>query len=224
MRYLVRFLVGGIWLLLLASCSVRDMELAALGMKNTNENGNGSEIRKYHENEKLVADYNRTTLSTPQHMGYSEFQLAVSKGDTVKVNALLDSGADINTGYGTNTPINLAITDNNVAMVKLLIQRGAKLDQDYESPLGRAIFHKRFEIAKLLIRKGANVNITYPGKTGATPLFAAIRENDLAMVKLVVAHGANVNIKNYDGETPLGLAKKRNNKAIVNYLKKSGAK
>ena len=52
----------------------------------------------------------------------------------------------------------------------------------------------------------------------------AVREGYADTVATLLAAGADVNAKNEDGETTLGLATRSSNKALVELLKKVGAK
>lgn len=88
------------------------------------------------------------------------------------VNLLLDSGAEINPlkdEYITarvhlmyRTPLQLAVESRRIELVRLLLQRGSRVnDTDYynSSPLIEAVNRGDFEIIKLLVKNGADLNI-----------------------------------------------------------------
>ncbi len=88
------------------------------------------------------------------------------------INLLLDSGAEINPlkdEYITarvhlmyRTPLQLAVESRRIEVVRLLIERGASVnDTDYynSSPLIEAVNRGDFEIIKLLVKNGADLNI-----------------------------------------------------------------
>ena len=47
------------------------------------------------------------------------------------------------------------------------------------------------------------VDVNTPDDTGRTPLYNAIADGDLQVIKLLVTSGADINIRDYDGFTPL---------------------
>jgi len=88
------------------------------------------------------------------------------------VNLLLDSGAEINPlkdEYITarvhlmyRTPLQLAIESRRIELVRLLLERGARVnDTDYynSSPLIEAVNRGDFELIKLLVKHGTDLNI-----------------------------------------------------------------
>lgn len=112
---------------------------------------------------------------------------AVSAGETAKVSALLDRGADANAANSILVP--------RSPLTALMV----------------AVVHGRVETARVLLKKGANVNATanFPdsGATvpqrGVTALMQASASGDLPMVKLLVEHGADVNARDSEGATAL---------------------
>ena len=81
-------------------------------------------------------------------------------------------------------------------------------------------------LAEFLLSKGANVDETETsGPTaGYTILMMAAGNNKLDLVKFLIKNGANVNAKAKDGATPLSMAMKENDAAMIKLLKDSGAK
>ena len=70
-------------------------------------------------------------------------------------------------------------------------------------------------MVKYLLAHGANVNMQY--NTGATLLFEACRKNDFCLVKYLVEEikCKGLDIEDIQGNTPLFMAIKSNNKGIV---------
>jgi ankyrin repeat protein len=110
------------------------------------------------------------------------------------------------------TPLLFAVRDANTGMVRLLLDRGAKIDQasgNHTTPLVIALLNGQVGIATELVAHGADVNAIDDYKRG--PLFAAIdlrnfnhdKYDDLPgdgrdaldLIKTLVAKGANVNQK-----------------------------
>jgi ankyrin repeat protein len=76
---------------------------------------------------------------------------------------------------------------------------------------------------QLLLNRGADVDAQTPGED--TPLVEAIREDDLAMVRLLVEAGADVNKTSTVGSglKPLKMAERHGNDEIATYLRSKGA-
>ena len=85
---------------------------------------------------------------------------AVEKGDREKVLALLKQGANIDKVWINDTPLETAIFQQNIEMVKLLLDKGAKIKSEDLSQAAHGAQGdkaKALEIVKLLIAKGADV-------------------------------------------------------------------
>jgi cytohesin len=89
--------------------------------------------------------------------------VAVRDGDLAGVQALLDAGADVNSGLGKYTLLHFAARHGHEEIVELLISEGADVnakDENSWTPLHFAARHGHKEIVELLIAKGAEVNAT----------------------------------------------------------------
>lgn len=89
--------------------------------------------------------------------------------------------------------------------VGIFLERGARPDQR----LGRflpllpyVVQRGDLGIARLLLEGGANVEVRVIA-SGDTPLLRAVRQNDPAMVALLLAHGARVDVHGHIGVSPL---------------------
>jgi ankyrin repeat protein len=148
---------------------------------------------------------------------------AVWSGETDKVGLLLAKGADLNQkmlliGAFPITPLSLAVSQGDVAMVKYLVQHGAKVNQLDEAgitPLTQAVLANNTEMARALIEMRAKVN--HADKLGMTPLLhaAAIDFGNSDMAQLLLEYGANPRLKSKEGLTPAQLAKKYNHANIT---------
>ena len=135
--------------------------------------------------------------------GHSPYPLglAAARGDAKMVDALLQHKADPSTGLGS------AASAGRTEMVKLLLDKGAKVDKstDCGTPLSCAVSggglyeegcsSSQTEIVRLLLSKGANPNVSYPSYADdfegeETVLQIAKRKRCTQIVKLLQSAGA----------------------------------
>jgi ankyrin repeat protein len=100
------------------------------------------------------------------------------------------------------TPLQLAAYRGNVEEVKLLVARGADVNNAEDSG-GTTLLcgAGSKDVAEFLVAKGANVNAKDSG--GKTPLLNAGYLGDLGLVELLLDKGADFNAKDNDGATVL---------------------
>jgi ankyrin repeat protein len=165
----------------------------------------------------------------------------------VTVRLLLDAGANADDFPGSNppsaadaaagmrTPLMWAASQNDVRMVRLLLDRGADPNQStfFGNPLSHACWNDSFEAAELLIARGADVNAR-DALADFTPLhWAAGTESPRPrLVRLLLDQGADPNAAGGDPvgafglvpQTPRLIAEKRGPTLIVETLAAAGAK
>ncbi len=123
----------------------------------------------------------------------------------------------------TNKSLHQAASDGDIAKVKLLISRGADVNEKVEgnTPLHPAAERGHKDVVELLIDRGAEVNAK--GNGNWTPLHLAATWGKRDVVELLIAKGADVNAKDLDGRTPMWWAKVKRQNQIVELLSKHGA-
>jgi hypothetical protein len=150
---------------------------------------------------------------------------AARDGNTAQVQRMLDSGANINyKDYNDNTPLLVAIKNNQMETATLLASRGADVNaQDGygDTPLLVAIKKNRTEMAALLASRGANINVQ--DKYGDTPLNLAIMNGQRDTARLLVSKGANVNTKGALDDTPLHVSIYKGDSEMASLLRSKGA-
>ena len=133
---------------------------------------------------------------------YVDICMAALKGDEARVKTLLDldpSLANRPSEYvtyyaGSGTPLKNAAMAGRMAIVKLLLEKGAdpNLPEEGIAPMGHAlhsaVVYNHIEIVKLLLEYGAHPNV--PVESSADTLTAALERGDKAMINLLCSYGA----------------------------------
>lgn len=182
--------------------------------------------------------------------GQTPLNAAVYTDNPNIVNLLIEKRANLNAKDSRGlTPLHIAIDRKSIPVARLLIEKGA--DVNAEGFLAQAMFKESEDIVKLLIAKGANVNAkSYRGMTllsaaildrsndiaelliengadvnAGQPLFLAIKNGSVGLVRSLVKHGANVNAGYhdvYDSGTLFELAIKNGSGDIARLLIENG--
>jgi hypothetical protein len=155
-----------------------------------------------------------------------------------RLKSLIDEGADVNAAIGfdrllrvgetradltgTKWPLDVAVEQARVDMVKLLLAKGAKF---HGGELAHAALKgnqdESLAMITALIEAGADVNSRYD--YGFTALIGATYKGNTNAVKLLLAEpGINVDQTNEDGEAALMVAAEHGHAEIVDMLLKAG--
>ena len=180
---------------------------------------------------KSHAPLNERELMEAASRGDTGLTAAVRQGHLDEVAFLLEHDAriDLSNRHG-EAPLFVAVTAGNLAMVKLLLDRGGDanaLEQDNrrnrlalakhsmgkDSLLIAAVDKGHQEIARLLIENGADVN--YRGFMGKTALFMAVEDGHLKLVSYLLEQKADPNIGSLAGITPIMEAARMGNHRVV---------
>ncbi len=158
------------------------------------------------------------------HIKLYPLQIAIREGHVEIVRILITAGANINNGEEFS-PIYEAVSNENVAVVKLLVEVGVELnqpiDKDDNTVLLEAVSVGNFEIVKLLVESGADPNVW--GESG-TPLLVAVEEGDLEIYEFLYSKVINDEIKRMADEHfltyfPSALEKKeKRNKLVESFV------
>jgi len=157
---------------------------------------------------------------------------AVSQGDQEMVEILLSAGAfpdgtlfcDEKEEEEHTLPLCYAAENNMMDMAKLLLARGANVNEDIRgwSPLLSAAGNGKLEMVKLLVSHGADVN-AFTWEDHYTPLMFAAESSPLEVVQYLVSQGAQVNDSDALGRTPLMYAAMDEDLEMYEFLISQGA-
>lgn len=145
-----------------------------------------------------VADLIRrhSDINAPQGDGMTALHWSALNGDIKTLNVLLAAKASIEpvTRLGGYTPLHLASSRGNAAVVARLIEAGAKVTAMTSTgvqPIHLAAQAGSAEAVAALLAHGADVNVK-DTTHGRTPLIFAVSEDRVDAMKLLIAKGADI--------------------------------
>jgi ankyrin repeat protein len=148
--------------------------------------------------------------------------LAVQRGDLDQIERHLFWGSDINRpDVDGRMPLHVAAEKGRWPVAKLLIKNGADinaLDRDGHSPVYTALMAGRTQVVQHMVKMGASID--------ADELLAEAVRNGVAdrdVVELMLQQGADINQLTREGETPLILAIRKEERLLVKRLVLYGA-
>jgi ankyrin repeat protein len=167
---------------------------------------------------------------------------AVRVGEEKIAQTLLKAGAEVDApmsvdhngiAVGGCTALYVAALQGQLPACKVLVSGGAKVDASSDlgyTALMVAIDAGQEDVIDFLLRSGANVNPDVTprvedvgGLGGSTPLYSAIRKEDISVIKKLLKRGADINRASAHGWTPLKSAAQQGNFEIVKLLLEAGA-
>jgi uncharacterized protein len=133
---------------------------------------------------------------------------AAALGRLERLRELLDGDSGLVRAFSPDgfTPLHLACFSGGVEAVRLLVERGAPLEERAQNPtaavrpLATAAFARNHECARALLDAGADPNGR--GGLGFTPLHTAAQNGDLSLAELLLERGADPALAAEDGLTP----------------------
>lgn len=124
--------------------------------------------------------------------GTTALVTAASLGDTAFARFALSQGADPSADSAGQSALHWAVLRGDAALVEALLAYGANPDATLRQGTLQKRSEDTFAFDKNLV--------------GATPFLLAIRNADVALMKMLAASGANINATLVDGRTALMLA------------------
>ena len=165
-----------------------------------------------------VGDNAVTALFIAAQMAHIEVVCALSTCAGIDLNAALDDGT---------TPLMIAAENGHAQVVHVLLSDIVGVDvnatdQDGVTALVISVEKGQHEVVKILLEAGANMNAAT--STGATALYHAAKNGDIAIVTTLLAmHGVDVNAARAGGVTALLIASHNGDIKVVEALLAAGA-
>jgi ankyrin repeat protein len=152
-------------------------------------------------------DYRTNDGITPLH-------LAARAGYTGFVEFLIEVGANVNIKNASGaTPLHEAVRSGNLDSINALLRARANINA--QDARGNSVLHlairdipasKHREIVELLLKQ-PGIDASLWDEHGDSPLHAAvIRNEEIAIVELLLQYGSDINIRNIEGKIPLYVA------------------
>jgi ankyrin repeat protein len=159
--------------------------------------------------------------------GITALMRATYNGKPDVVKALIDEKADVNaTNNNSSTALISAANGGYTDVVNLLLKAGADvnaIDKDGMTALmwAVALDQDKTDTVKALIKAKADPNAV--DSKGGTALIRAVEHGKIEAVKALIEGKVDVNYSN-NGFTAMRMANLKENAAMINLLKKAGAK
>ncbi|OQE30307.1 hypothetical protein PENFLA_c003G10917 [Penicillium flavigenum] len=121
------------------------------------------------------------------------------------VRVLIEKGANIESIYDGETPLQVACWSGSVEVARCLIESGARLDTRGRN--GSSLLHQatnEVKTVKLLVEKGADIEVK--DEQGETPLHRACWNGRTEAAAFLLDQGADIEARSSSGKTPLLLA------------------
>lgn len=122
-----------------------------------------------------------------------------------------------------NTALMMAAFKRDEETARVLLDKGAKVNQAGWTALHYAAASGDDAIAALLIARGAKIDAVSPKASGAlTPLMMAAREGQDATARLLLAKGARPGLKDVEGRTAAQIAREAGHEGLAGMLASQG--
>ncbi|KAF5603924.1 ankyrin protein [Fusarium subglutinans] len=197
-------------------------------------------VRGYDHIVRLLLQTGRVEIDRPDRFGRTTLSHMAQHGCTTTVRTLLDMGANPNTEakatfigaqfYNGRTPLSFAAEQGHLAIVELLITRGAtvgatstgQVESTRLTPISYAARNGHGLVIGTLVEIG-QADPDSPDSNGRTPLSYATERNMPFVVRLLlVKYKADPVHMDKDGNTPLSYAAKKGHVSVIRELLETG--
>ncbi|XP_044575358.1 ankyrin-1-like [Cotesia glomerata] len=150
-------------------------------------------------------DLKHGSSSLKSNLGYDLLRLSLENKHPNITQLLLKYGIEINRTIARktcNTPLHLAIKNNDLNIVKLLLKNGANtkyLNSKGKTPLYLAVELDHQDIAEILLKKDVSVNIDC--RSSMAPVLVAASNGNEYLFNLLLSKGGKLNLKQFDEDS-----------------------
>ncbi|DAZ92449.1 TPA: hypothetical protein N0F65_000233 [Lagenidium giganteum] len=167
---------------------------------------------------------NESPINARDEDGYTPLIYGICNGFADITSFLLEHGADPDAvDFFGRSPLHFALsfgTNGHVEIVNQLTMYEANVnakDYDGDAPLHASCDRdERLACTAALLHHGAAIA---SNALGNHPSHIAACHGAVQTLKLLVEYGADMNLKNYEGKTPLGMARMYGQQSVVAYVK-----
>lgn len=176
--------------------------------------------------------YSDNDNETTDELGHYAFENVKAGSYVIRI----DSSSGVRRKIGPGLTLSIGqriIQDVNVSLVKRPLGEvistgfgfgGAMASVQYSLPLSQAVAEEDVDKVRGLLSGGADVNAKDENYDGITPLFIAVENGDLAVIRLLLDMGANPNAEDKTGRTPLMFIDSDATPELIKVLIHAGAR
>ena len=165
-------------------------------------------------------------IDIPNHLGFTPVYVTLFRNHAWTYARPRWKMFELLLARGAPYDINLACAKGDIDTVRSLLEADAGAVHFQSAckkrPLSCAAEFGRRDIVALLLAAGADPNAQEAGVHATFPLVAAAKQNDLAMVEMLLEHGANPSACIDAGEVALGEAIEHGNRDMANLIASYG--
>ena len=145
----------------------------------------------------IIKEQNKTSLTQEQRNILIEKKLQptiqclmiqIKKKNYDNIELLLNFGLDVNSSYMAEYPLYIASKVDDLKIVQMLIEKGAKVDLGFNSELYEAVKNKNSQMAQLFLNNKANIHYT-DAVTQNSILYLALKNNMIDIAKQLIDKG-----------------------------------
>lgn len=160
--------------------------------------------------------------NTSDQGGHTALMIASRLGHESLVALLVERKADLlRRSPQGDSALMMASLKGHLGVARILVDRGAPVKQDGWAPLHYAAFEGRDQVVRYLLDKGADKDA--PAPNGYTALMLAARNGHTEAARILLQDDADFRVTSPDGATALRIAQARNDKVLVELLRRAGA-
>ena len=167
-----------------------------------------------------------------------ELKTVIEKGSLKLFKILVENGRrNTKINFDNCHMLNWAVFYDRLDIVKYLIEKEKHNVNEYcnnsysfspkpesATPLFNAVLKQNPRMVRYLLSKNADVNLDSNGIEEETAAYAAVKLNNIQILKILVKAGANLDTQTPEGGIAYEIAVQSKNQEMVNYLEKNGAR